>query len=496
MHDSVWGTLSLDPWESTLLELSVFQRLRGLRQTGFAYLTYPTAEHSRFQHTLGVMEAASRIFDSLQRRINDGGLSEKGLSERADNRVFKRRAHNVARWRMLLRLAALVHDIGHSVFSHSSERVYALIKPFPELMAGFQGGNAKRPGAAEVMVYLLVTSPEWRKLVDNLWNKATQSPKPPTADEWERIGRWVLGQETARDLKFLADIISGPFDADKLDYVFRDGYVSGIPVGYDLMRLIATICVDPQEDKEAKKDLWRLTLSMRGINALEQLVMGRLVLNSYLYHHHKCRAAECAFERTLAREYLAKKTVLGRKRVWDLFGLQDADTYEFSKGHSRNAKEIRNLYNRRLRVRVVEFRGEDVVQPTSQRASFGFTKLTEFASIASWDRYEALLAIEDRIARKAGLAIGTVIVDVPKSPDYADLENVLLPGRRGQAGELPANVLTYRGWISAYASHRSYVRVFAPRGQSTENKVWNAAKEVFFKDFGLTLPEMARVAHR
>jgi hypothetical protein len=65
IHDPVWGTCEYEPWEVSLLELPVFQRLRGLRQTGFANLTYPAAEHSRFQHTLGVVEAASRLFRSV-----------------------------------------------------------------------------------------------------------------------------------------------------------------------------------------------------------------------------------------------------------------------------------------------------------------------------------------------------------------------------------------------------------------------------------------------
>jgi hypothetical protein len=67
-----------------------------------------------------------------------------------------------SRWRMLVRLAALVHDTGHSVFSHSSERIYGLVPPLPELIQHLTTSNAKPPGAAEVVVYLVVTTPEWQ----------------------------------------------------------------------------------------------------------------------------------------------------------------------------------------------------------------------------------------------------------------------------------------------------------------------------------------------
>ncbi len=441
------------------------------------------------------MEAATRVFDSIQERVADGGLSAQGYGSRNSHPLFKTGARNISRWKMLLRLAALVHDTGHSVFSHSSERIYGLIDPFPDLIRNLRTGNSKSPGAAEVMVYLLVTSSAWKSTIDSIWPSGPRVPAPPSSDEWERIGRWVMGQEEDRQLKFLADIISGPLDADKLDYVFRDGYASGIPVGYDLERLISTVCVDPQPAADRGKPWWRLTLPVRGINALEQLVMGRLVLNSYLYHHHKCRSAEAAFERALAREYLKDKTVAGRRRVWDLFTLQDADAYSYAKTRTACAREIRALYRRRLRVRVVEFRRSDI-EASSQRVAFGFTQLMEFASIKNWDAYQALLRIEDRIAKRAALPKGAVILDVPKYPDYADLENLLLPGRKGESGEEPSKVLNYRDWIAAYKVSRSFVRVFAPRGKAVESAVWKAAGEVFKTEFDLELPLTARAQTR
>lgn len=493
IHDPVWGTCKYEPWEASILELPLFQRLRGLRQTGFAHLTYPAAEHSRFQHTLGVVEAASRVYDSVVGNGTTKGLSERAKRSKEKPDVFQDEEIR-QRYRILLRLAALVHDTGHSVFSHTSERIYGLIAPFPDLASELVSEFGKKPGAAEIVVYLMVTSPEWREAVDQLWPKDQIGAfTAPSESDWQLIGHWVMGQESDPMHKFIADIVSGPVDADKLDYVFRDGYVAGIPVGYDLERLIATVSVDPQEDK-AGKTWWRLTVPVKGINALEQLVMGRLVLNSYLYHHQKCRAAEAAFERAMAREFLEKNSVLGRENVWELFRLQDAHVLNFAEENKDTASgfEVMKLLNRELRVRVVEFRFRDLLETTEQ-ASSNFQKLLELGRPRSWNAYRTLLEIEDEIATKAGLNKGDVVIDIPKDPDYADLENLLLPGRQADEQESPSKVLNYRDWIAAYKVHRAWIRVFAPRG-ANERKVWEATRD-YLAERALNLPEGSFISH-
>lgn len=480
IHDTVWGTCTYEPWEATLLELPAFQRLRGIKQTGFAYLTYPAAEHSRFQHFLGVAAASSKIFDCLK---ENGSSLPSRFDEQSESK----------RWRMLLRIAALVHDLGHSVFSHTSERLYGLCEPFPELTRTLTSSSGKRPGSAEIVVYLLVTSEQWYEAVTDAWTRST-TVVPPSRAEWERIGRWVMGQEDDPELKFLADIISGPIDADKLDYVFRDGYTAGIPVGYDLERLVSTICVDPQRSSIDGTEWYRLTLPIRGINALEQLVMGRLVLNSYLYHHQKCRAAESAFERAIAREYLASRTLLGRADVWSLFSLQDADLFAFgASGRSSAALAVQDLLNRRLRVRVAEFRLRDLADHDSEATSRGFEELRALGVPRNWDQYEELTAFEDEMARAAGLDEGTIVLDVPSGPSYADLENLLLPGRGGLR-EMPVDVLNYRDWIAAYRVHRSWIRIFSPRGDDAEDRAWASAQNIL-AGRGLKLPDVVRI-HR
>jgi hypothetical protein len=105
IHDALWGTFELRPHEIALLDTPLLQRLRFIRQTGAVYATYPSALHTRFEHTLGVMLQAARICGALRRRHD-----ERRIDQVAED---------------TLRFAALLHDTGHGPFSHTSEQYFA-----------------------------------------------------------------------------------------------------------------------------------------------------------------------------------------------------------------------------------------------------------------------------------------------------------------------------------------------------------------------------------
>ena len=480
IHDAIWGTIHYQPWEIGLLDLPLFQRLRGVKQTGFAYLTYPAAEHSRFQHTLGVVEASSRVFQSLRRRANDDGLSARARLAVGDSGFEELRSDTADRNLILVRLAALMHDTGHSLLSHASERLFSLVEPFPTLRAYFKERFDKDPGAAEIMVYLLVTSDRWRELVDEVWHRCAGPGESPQADDWERVGRWIMGIEPEPSKKFLCDIVSGPIDADKLDYIARDAYFAGLPIAHDLDRFLTTVCVDRQTD-ESSIDWYRLTLPLhRGINALEQLIMSRLVLFSYLYHHQKVRAAEVFFERQLAREFLESDKFARLESVWDLFNIQDAHLYHKSGGRPL-AWKVADVAYRDLPRRVAEFREQDVTKAAAQKAHAkrAFRTLSKRGRPKSWGGYQQQIDYEDTLAQKAGLPLGSVIVDFPSNPSYGDLESLLLPGRDPEIQTTAKDHLSYVDWVEAYNKHRVFVRVFGFGDDDQLKRVWNALKDDF-----------------
>jgi HD superfamily phosphohydrolase len=112
IRDPVYGFIGLNELEMDIVNHSVFQRLRRIQQLGFTEMVYPSAKHNRFEHSLGVMHLSTRLYDEIVKK-NSHILKETiGLDEDELNRD-----------RELIRLAALLHDIGHTPFSHVGENI-------------------------------------------------------------------------------------------------------------------------------------------------------------------------------------------------------------------------------------------------------------------------------------------------------------------------------------------------------------------------------------
>ena len=104
IHDTIWGSVVYYGWENQIIDSPLFQRLRDIRQLGMAEMTYPAARHTRFEHSLGTVAIASRMIDKLAERSNGEIITKKE--------------------KYMVRLAALLHDVGHCFYSHLSENVY------------------------------------------------------------------------------------------------------------------------------------------------------------------------------------------------------------------------------------------------------------------------------------------------------------------------------------------------------------------------------------
>src|SRR5262245_56470466 len=111
IRDAIHVFVRLDTHEREVLNSRPFQRLRHIHQLALTYLLYPGATHRRFEHSLGVMELAGRVFDVITNPLNVNNDVARGLIP----------VHDLAYWRRALRLAALMHDTGHLPFSHAAE---------------------------------------------------------------------------------------------------------------------------------------------------------------------------------------------------------------------------------------------------------------------------------------------------------------------------------------------------------------------------------------
>ncbi len=254
-RDPVHGLVELKGDDRPLVDLldtRAMQRLRRIKQMGFAWLVYPGAEHSRFGHALGALHIAQRV----TRRL---GL-EPALARH-------------------VKIAALLHDIGHGPFSHAWEQVFA---PGP--------GSAKSHGSHEHWGGRIVAEdPELSGVLE-----ALEPNLPATL-------RAFFDKTSDYKPAFARKLVSSQLDVDRLDYLLRDGHYSGAGYAtYDLDWIVHAIEIAPvREGADDPSDV--VVDYRRGMYAVEQYLFARSYMYAQVYHHKTVRAAEWMFIKTLER---------------------------------------------------------------------------------------------------------------------------------------------------------------------------------------------------
>ncbi len=251
-RDPVHSLIRIDPAEPVLLELidtPVFQRLRRIRQLGVSSLTYHGAEHSRFVHSLGVMNFAQRIIEALRRRYRSGPVFEYLQSQS-----------------LVIKCAALLHDVGHGPFSHVIERAF----------------GQKKHHEHQTLRIIREVSFGVRPILE----KYEIDPEA-VASLIDPAGVSSLGK----------DIISSQLDADRMDYLLRDSYCTGVQYGlYDPEWILNAMCVGKSPSArtgESGPSTWRLCLDRaRGKEAAEQFILARSHMNEQVYFHRVTRGYE------------------------------------------------------------------------------------------------------------------------------------------------------------------------------------------------------------
>jgi HD superfamily phosphohydrolase len=253
----VHGFVALNDWEREIIEQTVYQRLRRIRQLAWTDQVYPGAMHNRFEHSLGVMHTAGLLYDSIVQNSKDILASDLGY----DDAGFKRN-------RQLVRLAALVHDVGHSPFSHASEDL------FPDQDDGTKYVHEQYSAA-------IVRGP-LRDVIEN--HKLNQGNYGFSADD---IASLLEGSAGAKQGIFWRDLITGQMDADRMDYLLRDSHHTGVHYGkFDLHRLINTMTAIPGTEGRPP----RIGIKKGGWHAAEALVLARYFMFTQVYFH-KTRVA-------------------------------------------------------------------------------------------------------------------------------------------------------------------------------------------------------------
>ena len=309
--DPIAGYVSLSPWEIAIVDTPLFQRLRGIKQLGFAYLVYPTLGYSRFEHTLGVLARQKQIFDSLQENLLEQQQKEI-LSDLNDSNTI-----------ITIRLAALCHDIGHTIFSHVSELVINKLTgddrsndDYPSadtISLAFKDFAGRDIPMAEIFSSCIVYS---RPFVDFL--KDTGLPEASTFQKAkilaENVAYLILGLPVPNNPKslYLAQLMSSGIDIDKLDYMLRESHLSGISLGVSLDWLLKKLTINKlpasqvppgirSRIKQFNNDSQFNVLSLKkgGQFAFEEFCIARLALHEKIYLHQKIRATEAQVKKRL-----------------------------------------------------------------------------------------------------------------------------------------------------------------------------------------------------
>lgn len=260
LRDPIHVFIRLSSEERKVLNSRPFQRLRYIHQLALTYLVYPGATHRRFEHSLGVMELAGRIFDVVTQKENLTDSIRSLLPEISDEEAL-------GYWRRVLRMAALCHDIGHLPFSHAAEH---------ELLP--EGWDH------ESLTLELIRSDEML----HIWNGMT----PPLRAE--DVAKLAVGPKKLRTERFsnwesiLSEIIVGDaFGADRMDYLLRDSHHAGVAYGrFDHYRLIDTLRLlpySPQGDEGYPEPA--LGVEEGGLQSSEALLLARYFMYSQLYLH-------------------------------------------------------------------------------------------------------------------------------------------------------------------------------------------------------------------
>lgn len=363
IFDPVHHFIELSTAEARLLDLPVMQRLRRLRQLGLAYLAFPSAEHSRFSHALGALAVGTRAFDELARHA-------PGCFGAASESAYARR---------LVRAALLLHDIGHGPFSHACESVLGVVheRRTADMLAmpSVAAGVADLEVDADDVLALIVGDPESR-------------------------------------FPALRELVSGPnLDADRMDYLQRDAYFTGVATGrYDAEQLLSSLRVVSRDGRLA------VGIDRRGVVALESFVMARYMMFASVYFHHTTRMFEHILHDVLRELWTDPRALdpVDEFLRWDDFRVLNA----LDDSRSEAAYALRN------RVRIYALAAEF----NAERDLSAF-EAAETALRARYGTENVWADEQSQLLHRLPLGIGqpsTVLVDTPQGPvDAREVSDVI-----------------------------------------------------------------------
>jgi HD superfamily phosphohydrolase len=268
--DPIHGSIPFTDEEKKIIDSIAFQRLRNIYQLGNAQFLFPTAVHSRFSHSIGVMHVATRLFDAIF-NIKD--------------KDFERRVSGFSYLKKIIRLSALMHDVGHGPFSHFFEKILHeknlkdrdLDSSLKISLKWFYKGQGKKYLEEQLehehysigVIKNVIKNNNLAKDICSVLNNTIKH-----SSKFEKALRAIAEQfgsnNTLSLKKCLKSIISSEIDADRLDYLKRDTYFTGAKIAnIDIDHLIDSISLDTQEQN------FFIRVNFNAVSAIDQILISR-----------------------------------------------------------------------------------------------------------------------------------------------------------------------------------------------------------------------------
>jgi len=397
--DPIHDFIRIYDHELAIIDNPIFQRLRRIRQLSGAHLTYPSAQHTRFEHSLGVLHIASQAGQALK---------EKGILKQDQIEI--------------LRLAGLLHDIGHGPFSHLFEEII----------------QQKKISHEDFGKNIILKSTIGDTLSKNGFDKRT-------------ITKIAFGDSK---YQYMNEIVSGALSADMMDYLLRDGYFTGAEhAKIDHKRLTQSL------DVHKKK----LALERSALYSFESMMHSRYQMFKAVYFHKTVRAAEVMLLEAL-------------RLSDDEFGFTSFNIDEYTKLTDEYVLSIllssKSQKLQRARKFAEDYQNRKLLKCVYERILTSKNLLEKTKT----DEIRLSLSKKSKVDENEIFVDSSVTPSIPLSPSKKESKQIILitnQNGRGQAQELPISEIPV---VSAISGFMNILRVYTP--QKNRKKVEIAAKSI------------------
>jgi HD superfamily phosphohydrolase len=427
IHFAKTGTNQFDSHEMAIIDTPFVQRLRYISQLGLAYSVFPTARHTRFEHSLGVTIMVDKMFKALE---NNGYL--KFLTEPQKRKCYTE-----------LRIAALLHDIGHGPFSHVSEIIMNEYEPIRD--------EADKKGCKphELLAYEILQTNQFREFFHQIGRTYHVEISP------ENIANYIIGTVSCpEEDQYLADIINGQCDADKLDYIARDSNFSGVKLALGIDRLLLSLGIEKIPCYPEKRNR-KLMVSDKGMMPLEQILIAKIMLNFSIYFHQKVRAIDHMIIPLLRKIVRERKEIAGHtiNSPLDFLKIDDYDILNYSTGDERTKDICRSIKMRKIFKRSLVISAKTVEK--NDTFSDSFNELLKYS-----ENPQDMLNLNRAFIETIGQDCTEfdVAIDLPKTPKLGEMTQKII---KVHDDFIPLSEDIKNGWLESYFANKWRGHIFS-----------------------------------